>query len=450
MIKKKQKTLLFLSFISLLLLFSIIIQNTQYSRANVNPSANLNNIVLDGVIEADEWVNPDINKSFYLDVDNNPDGEGDINVDGNNTIYIGQDNQNVYIALDLWGDRSNTSIGEWVGVWFNFNNRTFDTYYDWYNYLGKGTESLVYNVEDDDIWEFYRSTIGTETEAPKSDDIYTIINGYSESNYGQFYSLSGADFNITSESIDSTYKYRIDFSFKIPDLFVLPNWEDVVTGLSIRMQSYSNITIDNNMVAIWNGNNFPNLANSNQIQEINTGTTSTWNYIDYGLGNMTTDNEIQFSILGNNSANFKYFIHRLRFEATVNDTNNAGGIRYPYTSLINQNVKWSFGASPENATAHRMFEIRIDKSEFNHYDLSKGIGMIIGGYGTLSFPGNNYWVLSENQNFFTIEDSETYIFIDLAWIIDSAEIPGYDIYLIISILGVISTVFYWKYKKLNN
>jgi len=449
--KKNRKIYFFLSSICILLTFGIIIQTTQFSRANIKPNADLSNVFLDGTIREGEWLNADINKSFYLDVDNTPDAEGDINVDGNNTIYIGQDAQNIYIALDLCGDRSNLSAGEWIGVWFNFNNRSFENYYDWFNYLGNGTESLVQDVDNQKIWKYYSSVIGDEFEELKNDDSYSLINGFSDSDNIHFLSYTGKDFNITSELIESSYKYRMDFSFKIiSDIAILPNSSDVLDAFKIRIQSFSNVSIDNNKLAIWNGENFPDLGNSDQVKTINTGTSLTFDVINYGLGNLTNDNEIKFSLLGNNTNAFKYSIHSLRFILTANKTNQPADIDYPYTSLQNQEIKWSFGPSPENATNHRMFEIRISKTEFKQYDPNKGISIIVGGYGTLAFPNTNYWVLSNNEDFFTIEKSEDYIYIDLTWSTDNSptdnSISSYNIFIILSLIGILSLVFYNKYE----
>ncbi|TFF93816.1 MAG: hypothetical protein EU543_02735 [Promethearchaeota archaeon] len=448
--KRNKKIYFFLSSICILLTFGIIIQATHSSRVTINNSANLSNINVDGVIEEGEWLNTDINKSFYLDVNNTADLEGDINVDGNNTIYIGQDAQNIYMALDLCGDRSNLSAGEWVGVWFNFNNRSFENYFDWFNYLGNGTESLIHDVDNDKIWPYYTPVLNDYYEDFRNDESYSLINGFSESDYTHFLSYTGKDFNITSELIESNYKYRMDFSFKISDIAILPNSSEVLDEFKIRIQSFSNISIDNNKLAIWNGENFPDLGNSDQVKDINTGTSLIFDTINYGLGNLTDDNEIKFSILGNNSAAFKYSIHSLRFIIISNETTNAGGIDYPYTSLINEDVKWSFGPSPENATDHRMFEIRIAKSEFTQYDPNKGIGIIVGGYGTLSFPDTNYWVLSKNEDDFTIENSEDYIYIDLTWSNEDSppdnSISSFNIFIILSLIGILSLVFYNKYE----
>jgi len=447
--KRNKKIYFFLSSICILLTFGIIIQATHSSRASINTSANLSNISVDGVIEEGEWLNADINKSFYLNVDNTPDSEGDINVDGNNSIYIGKDAQNIYIALDLCGDRSNLSAGEWVGVWFNFNNRSFENHFDWFNYLGNGTESLIHDVDNDKIWPYYTPVLNDYYEDFRNDEGYSLINGFSESDYTHFLSHTGKDFNITSEFIESNYKYRMDFSLKLSDITILPNSSEVLDDIKICVNSYSNVSIDNNQLAIWDGNSLPNLGNTDYVKNIDAGVgtvyDATFDYINYGLGNLTGEDEIKFSILGNNSAPFKYSIHSLRFKITSNETTNAGGIDYPYTSLINQDVKWSFGPSPENATDHRMFEIRIAKSEFKQYDPSKGIGMIVGGYGTLAFPNTNYWVLSKHEDDFTIENSEDYIYIDLTWSIDNS-IPSYNIFIILSLIGILSLVFYNKYE----
>ena len=118
-------------------------------------------IGIDGIITETEWSNADWNISFYLDINNTADWNGKINVDGNNTMYIGQDRSNLYIALDLWCDRSNNSTGEWVGIWLNTINRNFSDFTEWMGYLNDGAESLVHNVETEQPWDPFRDNIGS-------------------------------------------------------------------------------------------------------------------------------------------------------------------------------------------------------------------------------------------------------------------------------------------------
>ena len=66
-----------------------------------------------------------------------------------------------------------------------------------------------------------------------------------------------------------------------------------------------------------------------------------------------------------------------------------------YSSISNYDIQWRFGTSANNASDHRMFEIRIPKTELEHYNASEEIGIIIGGYGTMTIPNEVFWVFGE-------------------------------------------------------
>ena len=76
-----------------------------------------------------------------------------------------------------------------------------------------------------------------------------------------------------------------------------------------------------------------------------------------------------------------------------------------------------------------MFEIRIPKSEIEHYDPNGNLGIIVGGYGTLTFVGTNYWVFSSFMGGIQPYDSSRYLFIDMLGIeiVLPPGIPGYDL-----------------------
>ena len=124
----------------------------------------MNNVVIDGVINENEWSGADWKIDFYLDVDNTPDYNGTINVDGENVLYVGEDLNNLYLALDLCSDRSDNETSEWIGVWLNTANRTFDNYFDWVTFFDNGVETLLHEVEENQPWEYYSEEIDLYTE----------------------------------------------------------------------------------------------------------------------------------------------------------------------------------------------------------------------------------------------------------------------------------------------
>ncbi|MHA1884482.1 MAG: hypothetical protein ACW96S_05480, partial [Promethearchaeota archaeon] len=131
-------------------------------------------VTIDGVLNDAEWANLDVDVSIFLDIDdvgNPPDA------DGYNNLYIGEDATNLYIGLDLTSDRTGGTNGEWVGVWLNTNNRSFINYIEWESYLNNGTESLVYDVENDRNWEFLSDTIGGSLSRVNDDSEYAATYG---------------------------------------------------------------------------------------------------------------------------------------------------------------------------------------------------------------------------------------------------------------------------------
>jgi len=76
---------------------------------------------------------------------------------------------------------------------------------------------------------------------------------------------------------------------------------------------------------------------------------------------------------------------------------------------------------------HRMFEIRIPKSEIEHYDSNGNLGIMVGGYGTLAFPDSNYWVYSKVMTAMLIQQSDKYYYFNMQGLETPNGVPGYDL-----------------------
>jgi hypothetical protein len=205
-------------------------QINDFSINTSNPA--MTNLVLDGDINDTAWANADQNITFYLDV-NNSGTPPNRNFDANNRLYLGEDAENLYIGLDLNSDQSIDGAGEWLCVFLNLKNRVFSSRLQWQSYFNDGTESLIYEVDNETVWDDNKGAID-----PSIQDSNTTINSFT--------------------------------------------------------------------------------------------------------------------------------------------------------------LKKAFGPSTLNASDHRMFEICIPKSELEHYDSNQGIGIIVGGYGTLSYLDTNYWNFQNN------------------------------------------------------
>ena len=392
----------------------ILLTIFMYTGCSVNPNYNslkfpelsnppMRNIVIDGVINEGEWSNADWEIDFFLDADNTPDWNNKINVDGNNTMYIGEDLDNLYIALDLSSDRSDNDTGEWVGLWLNTENRTFDNDPDWYEYFNNGTETLLHDVErnvprqyfTDEIWlNFVNITDNLE---------YDITDGIVEGDYTDLFNqFDGNEMNITSEVVGQNHTYLMDCSFDLTSRFPWLEWytpQDGIQEIDIVITFKFNTTVNDHKIIMWDNNGtLPPLNDSNQVKQLYTIDFFGTNITDYAIENLVDDKEIGFSLFANHSNPFKINIDEIRFDVKYNRTNYAGSVYYPYSTIKNYQIDWSFGPSPKNATDHRMFEICIPKSELEGYNADSELGIIVGGYGTLAaFPNTNHWVYSETD-----------------------------------------------------
>jgi hypothetical protein len=426
--------------------FSFVAVVRGYNEAKLKTSCYMDGVIIDGNITYDEWQDADWNISFFLDIDNDPDYNGKINVDGNNTMYLGEDKTNLYIGLDLKCDRSDNGTGEWVGVWLNNHNRSFDSYPEWINFLNDGTESLVHNVEEDKTWVYYsKDDFYYQIYYLNDDAEYNLVSGLTEGTSYNFEYLGRDDFNITSVASGSDYIHQIDFSVDISEWIYFADPLDVIQMIYPILSTKHNTTIDEYKFIIWNSNgSIPQLDHPDNVVDLNTGTSYIQDKFFYGLGNLTSEYKLQFSLFANNSAPFTTNLNVLNFQVMRNDTNYAGPVNVPYSSINNYQIAWSFGPSPDNSTDHRMFEIAIPKNELELYKSYKDLGIVVGGYGTMAFKGTNYWCFSEIDTWIPVDSSDNYLYYNMLGPYPSEKIPGYDLYFILAIIGAVSFILFHK------
>jgi hypothetical protein len=349
-----------------------------------------------------------------LDADNTPDWNNKINVDGNNTMYIGEDLDNLYIALDLSSDRSDNDTGEWVGLWLNTENRTFDNEPDWYEYFNNGTETLLHDVEKNLPRQYFTNEIWLNFINITDTLEYDVTDGIVEGDYTDLYNqFDGNELNITSEAVGQNYTYWMDCSFDLTSVFPWLLWhtpEDGLQEIDIVITFKFNTTVNDHKIIMWDSDGtIPPLNDSSQVKQLYTIDFFGTNITDYAIDNLVDNEEIGFSLYANHSNPFKINIDEIRFDVKYNRTNYAGSVYYPYSTIKSYQIDWSFGPSPKNATSHRMFEICIPKSELEGYNTDSVLGIIVGGYGTLAaFPNTNHWVYSETDIAIFPEESDEY------------------------------------------
>ena len=419
-------------------------------------SAPMDNVVIDGVINEAEWADRDWKIDFYLDIDevfNPPDK------DGWNYMYLGEDVSNLYMGLDLCSDQTGDLTDEWVGVWLNINNRSFDSLSSWANYLDNGTESLLHDVENDELFPFFRDQLRAFQGGwdLNSEDEYEVIHGTSEGDYTHFDAPTSPTFNITSELISGDHLTQIDFSIDVEQWFTLfPEvYADGLQNMRLYVECRNSVSLDEHKVVFWYNDGTMNPNDPQQTSMLNTGTSLVQTIIDYGVGNLTADNKMQFSIMGNNSAPFTTYFDQVEIAIQYNYTNTFGGAMISsYSSVSNYDIDWSFGPSANNASDHRMFEIKIPKAELEHYDANEEIGVIIGGYGTMTFPNELFWVFGEFNDSIRPQRTENYNYYNMGGCVapPAPAIFGFSLSLIIVLIIVISAPILrkWNYKVGKN
>lgn len=362
-------------------------------------------IIIDGILSPGEWDNAINVKKWYMDVDTE-------NYDGYNYMYLTEDRDNLYFAIDLVSDQTNDETGEWLGIWLNTNG-TFindpnytDNNQRWHDSLNKGMESLIIDVDNNQTMPYFAVDGSTDIEYYNFKDLNTfnVIEGTLDGSFDALITPNDNEWLIMTAAWNETdYVYRLDIEIPYSEYYTMfPELcTDETLGVGITSYLFNNVTIDNHYYSIRNSTGHLLIDNPKQTYSISAGTSKTWNPAVFAdPGNFTQDNKIFLSYVGVNDAPFKTSFDYMELELLHPQvTDILGGTfespYYPYTSINNYEIDWTFGPSENNATDHRIFELKIPKSELEGYTDDTNLGIILGGYGTLSFPGTNYWVLSE-------------------------------------------------------
>lgn len=453
MANQKFKSLLFLFLLTILMSLSISTIVYSAQRPKTSGSTPMQNVVIDGVINEAEWTDRDWKIKFNLDIDevfNPPDK------DGANYMYLGEDVANFYVGLDLCSDQTGDPTDEWVGVWLHMGNRTFDSVTTWASFLDNGTESLIHDVEQDDVFPFFRNQITSLYSGydVNSDGEYNTIYGTTEGDYTNFDDFIAPSFNITSELTSSDYLTRIDFAVDTKGWFSLfPEfYANALNEMHLLVECANDVAINDHKVVFWYNDGTMNPNDPLQTRSLNNGVSYIPESFDYGVGNFSTDNLMRFSIIGNNSAPFTTNFAQVEFAIRYNYTNTFGGaLLNPYSSVSNYDIQWSFGPSANNASDHRMFEIKIPKTELEHYDADEEIGIIVGGYGTMTFPNELFWAFGEFNTSIRNQRHENYNYYSMLGLDvptpPSPAVPGFYLPILIVVTAVSTLTLLRKWKN---
>ncbi len=359
----------------------------------------LSNVTLDGVINAEEWSNATYVDDFYLDIDNTPDFNGQSNVDGINTIYLGEDASNFYVALDLCSDRSMNGSGEWLGLWLNLNESVFTDDHEWASALNHSAESLIHDVENDQPWEFMGDEIDSNYLYLSYNGNYTLVEGSSNDTESNFENWT-PPYKVVSEYTGGAYTYRIDFEIDLTTEFTaaliaefLPHFEDAC----FRLRVTPNSTLATNELIAWYPDGSLNASDPGQAIDIPRVPNTLYYTVPYGLGNISPDHKVRFSMTGTSPSPFQVNITSLSLDIVGLSPNYLDPVEYPYSSIKTYTLTKGFAPSQRCSEDHRMFEICIPKTELEQYRGAGNLDIMVGGYGTMAFVGSNYWVYAASN-----------------------------------------------------
>jgi hypothetical protein len=378
-------------------------QCSNYTSVNGPNSSGFSPIVIDGKIGANEWADASLKVPFWLDVNNANDSTGLHNVDTWNYMYLAENASHLNMALDLCGDQTwlpgyaQGATPEWVGTFFDTNAsipmgpwQTFG----WANALDRHVASLIYDADYNETFPYFTNDTNTGVDAIVSKDNVTVANGTVQGDYSDLGFSHAALYNVSSVTVASKQQYRIDFAINMSNWFGPWMTVDSLRNVSVMINANMSSPVTSNQIVFAYANGTENVNDPHQRVGINTGTSMTVEYIPYGLGNATADpNRImRFSLMGSSSSPFTMHIRELSFALSYNSTNSLSSVQLygDYSSIKAYNVKYSFGPSVNNPAKHRQFEIAIPKSELPGLN-DENFSLVIGGYGTMSFPNTNYW-----------------------------------------------------------
>ncbi|MFX1434286.1 MAG: Loki-CTERM sorting domain-containing protein, partial [Promethearchaeota archaeon] len=85
--------------------------------------------------------------------------------------------------------------------------------------------------------------------------------------------------------------------------------------------------------------------------------------------------------------------------------------------------------------------IKIPKNELENYDPNEDLGIIVGGYGTMTILNTNFWVFSTYNGSIRHQQSVNYLYYDMKGLVVPPEvIPGYSLLIVIGITCIISVI----------
>jgi hypothetical protein len=393
---------------------------------------------IDGDYKEDEWsMMKHYNYPFWLDVNNTIDPEcGIANVDGWNYISVGADDNYYYIGLDLCSDRTNNTNGEWIAYYLanrlpEFGMTGYSANFPMHAMRDAGGEWIDYDVENES--EFNRSidikpfnVYHGDIPIVEPHDNVTLRSGSTTDGYTEYWTSDDINYTMKSETGSDiyngiagimtgeqvTWEIAINVSSKFPrgyESLFLGNMTTLDVDIEIggnltsvdHLMFSQNTTADEIVVWLQANTMYKNVSDPTFVNGAN-GHWVPFNANDESIHSLTFNPSIVNSTTGMlyltlvcynelNSTNATAFeIYVDKFTLAMN-TRGYGDYHDTTVNSSNYDLAWSFGTSPNCGVLHRMFELRVSRSEFP-VTTNDELYLFIAGYGTMAFEDVDYWI----------------------------------------------------------
>lgn len=394
---------------------------------------------INGTLGSGEWDSAQYSRiPFWLDVNNTVDPTtGTRNVDAWNYLYVGSDTSNYYFGLDLVSDQTNNVDGEWLDIYLaNQMPQIEASEFGFHAMRDHGFEFINYNTSTDAsmprMIDYGSATNDYSIPFVPGVDSYTVRYGTTSSSYKDFWREDGSNFTVHSEVVpnsemdasaggyDNTNLVVINFVFDIESKFPKGYADNFLAGVNL-----THLYLETSMTATFDADGSwaepdPDTILAVAVTDDDSAMFDSSSFNDVsGTGIYAFDDGYFYSFPANENTadrfdntapismavNNKWYFSLVFWNENGTDTDftvmidklcigvrTSGIDAYSDTSIAtaNYNVEFSYGASDNSAVPHRMYEIRVAKSEFP----TNGDGNLyvyFAGYGTMAMSGIDLW-----------------------------------------------------------
>lgn len=363
---------------------------------------------IDGNIEYDEWKLADYGFANpitqYLDLNNSLDPTTlTRNIDTFNYIYVGQDSENFYVAVDLCGDRTNNEEDEWLALFLNTLDREFESFNtsaDQFNdFRNNGTECFVYNIENDTLIEGVSDSNGIKEGYPlyiEEDDktLYQGIHNTDETNSWVNVENQDSSFYVINSTNDfGNDAVQIDVTIDLVEYLNIEEFyfDQIRNDMGNMTISIALKIVDTTYGSPYDESDLDICRLNVNFNETNSGNLDIGS--DFILNTFDVspsaynDGNLDFSlIIEDDDLDQNYFVVRLDYLRIDYKASDQFDEVYGTTTVQDYEIAWNYTTSPKCDERHRTFEISIPKYELEGFSETGDLEIYVQGYGTASMP----------------------------------------------------------------